>query len=117
MDFLSRYNAATLLTSFYALKINPNFLTTSLPRKCWCVDKITGIEIQGTRWSPLSSLGADKINCTSKNFCRHSCSTDHCEHGVKLDEQGCPLNDRCECQNACEVSIFSICKLLALIPF
>jgi hypothetical protein len=36
--------------------------------------------------------------------CSTDCQTEWlgCEHGIRLDHNGCPLNNRCECRNPCE---------------
>uniref|UniRef100_A0A1I7S313 Antileukoproteinase n=1 Tax=Bursaphelenchus xylophilus TaxID=6326 RepID=A0A1I7S313_BURXY len=70
-------------------------------RQCWCVEKRTGNEITGTR-SPMSTIG--EPNCKVPRRCSVKCVADEldCEHGLRLDNSGCPLNGKCECLNPCE---------------
>ncbi|CAD5219044.1 unnamed protein product [Bursaphelenchus okinawaensis] len=70
-------------------------------RQCWCVDKITGSEVVGTR-SQVDARG--EPNCQKPRKCSTKCDAEDfgCDHGIRLDSSGCPLNQKCECQNPCE---------------
>ncbi|TMS37456.1 hypothetical protein L596_004385 [Steinernema carpocapsae] len=65
---------------------------------CWCVETSSGLELPGTR---LTSLGKEP-SCNVHRLCPTKCTEKTCEHGVKLDRTGCPLNGFCECRNPCE---------------
>ena len=79
---------------------------TPLSRQYWCVDPLTGEEQQGTRISS-SPIGSALPDCSIRHQCKINCPKElltRCEHGVKLDHKGCPVDERCECQNPCDVS-------------
>ncbi|VDK62800.1 unnamed protein product [Onchocerca ochengi] len=67
-------------------------------RQCWCVNTETGEEMLGTRVMAANA----KPNCQTPIVCSTVCDQIKCEHGPRLDINGCPLNDFCECKNPCE---------------
>uniref|UniRef100_A0A0M3INW2 Thyroglobulin type-1 domain-containing protein n=1 Tax=Ascaris lumbricoides TaxID=6252 RepID=A0A0M3INW2_ASCLU len=67
-------------------------------RQCWCVDIHSGEELVGTR---ISSL-AVQPDCNAPKVCSTICRNVKCDYGIRLDRNGCPLNDVCECKNPCE---------------
>uniref|UniRef100_A0A915CGH6 BPTI/Kunitz inhibitor domain-containing protein n=2 Tax=Parascaris univalens TaxID=6257 RepID=A0A915CGH6_PARUN len=67
-------------------------------RQCWCVDTHSGEELIGTR---ISSL-AVQPDCNAPKVCSIMCHQVKCDYGIRLDRNGCPLNDVCECKNPCE---------------
>ncbi|KAL3982628.1 Thyroglobulin type-1 repeat family protein [Acanthocheilonema viteae] len=67
-------------------------------RQCWCVNTETGEEMLGTR--VIAAIA--KPNCQAPIFCSTVCDQMKCEHGLRLDINGCPLNNFCECKNPCE---------------
>ncbi|KAI6180854.1 hypothetical protein M3Y98_00765900 [Aphelenchoides besseyi] len=69
--------------------------------QCWCVNPADGNEIPGTR-SSIAVRG--EPNCLSPRKCAVQCSKEEseCEHGIRLDRNGCPTNGVCECRNPCE---------------
>ncbi|VDK57354.1 unnamed protein product [Anisakis simplex] len=87
-----------------------HYINTCL-RQCWCVDINSGEEVHGTRTSSISEhpdcnglfleilISAHRF---SPKECRTRCASSKCTHGVRLNRNGCPLNDRCECKNPCE---------------
>ncbi|KAJ1372142.1 hypothetical protein KIN20_034221 [Parelaphostrongylus tenuis] len=66
-------------------------------RQCWCVDS-SGIEVLGTR----TSSDQEMPHCKQPKSCAISCTKSNCTHGVHLDTNGCPRNDKCQCKNPCE---------------
>uniref|UniRef100_A0A1I8AEE0 Thyroglobulin type-1 domain-containing protein n=1 Tax=Steinernema glaseri TaxID=37863 RepID=A0A1I8AEE0_9BILA len=66
--------------------------------QCWCVEPSSGLELAGTR---ITSLGKEPT-CSVQRFCPTKCTEKPCDHGVKLDRTGCPLNGFCECRNPCD---------------
>ncbi|KAI6229091.1 hypothetical protein M3Y99_01149400 [Aphelenchoides fujianensis] len=69
--------------------------------QCWCVNPADGREIAGTR-SSIAVRG--EPNCLSPRKCSTECAKEEaeCEHGIRLDRNGCPTNGLCECRNPCE---------------
>uniref|UniRef100_T1JEZ8 Uncharacterized protein n=1 Tax=Strigamia maritima TaxID=126957 RepID=T1JEZ8_STRMM len=57
---------------------------------CWCVDD-SGVEFPGTR-----TLG--RPNCSSPRMCAVVECNLHCEFGMQLDDDGCPM---CACHDPC----------------
>ena len=98
-------NPSNLMRSLGLLCILISQLTP-LSRQYWCVDPLTGEEQQGTRISS-SPIGSALPDCSIRHQCKINCPKElltRCEHGVKLDHKGCPVDERCECQNPCDVS-------------
>uniref|UniRef100_A0A1I8B6D7 WAP domain-containing protein n=2 Tax=Meloidogyne hapla TaxID=6305 RepID=A0A1I8B6D7_MELHA len=76
----------------------------SLLGQYWCVDKLKGIEISGTRTS-VSPLDSTTPNCSNRHKCPFNClnkKEEFCKFGFKLDHKGCFINENCECKNPCE---------------
>jgi hypothetical protein len=94
-----------VLARFLCLSLKINY--TFAYRKCWCVEKSSGIEVPGTRmlYSRLEEIGAEnrRPNCREPRVCRMHCPQSDCEHGIKLDASGCSPA-QCECRNPCDVS-------------
>uniref|UniRef100_A0A915CU01 Uncharacterized protein n=1 Tax=Ditylenchus dipsaci TaxID=166011 RepID=A0A915CU01_9BILA len=70
-------------------------------RECWCVDPNSGIELVGTRYSSLTNI---EPSCQIPRTCQTVCPSAkelNCEHGLRLDTNGCPLNGVCQCKNVC----------------
>ncbi|CAG9538681.1 unnamed protein product [Cercopithifilaria johnstoni] len=65
-------------------------------RQCWCVNTETGEEMLGTRVIAATAKPNSPIACSTV------CDQMRCEHGPRLDTNGCPLNNFCECKNPCE---------------
>uniref|UniRef100_A0A0R3RUH4 Thyroglobulin type-1 domain-containing protein n=1 Tax=Elaeophora elaphi TaxID=1147741 RepID=A0A0R3RUH4_9BILA len=84
-------------------------------RQCWCINTESGEEIPGTR----VVAGVAAPNCQTPVICPMVCDQMKCEHGSRLDTNGCPLNDFCECKNPCEeikcVREEDVCVLMPVI--
>uniref|UniRef100_A0A914H2W1 Uncharacterized protein n=1 Tax=Globodera rostochiensis TaxID=31243 RepID=A0A914H2W1_GLORO len=72
----------------------------------WCVDPVTGVEAVGSRISasPLGPVNPPPDDCSLRHFCKSNCSAlkGLCPHGLRMDHRGCPLDEQCQCRNACD---------------
>uniref|UniRef100_A0A183BY22 Disintegrin domain-containing protein n=1 Tax=Globodera pallida TaxID=36090 RepID=A0A183BY22_GLOPA len=72
----------------------------------WCVDPVSGVEAVGSRISasPLGHVSPPPDCSVRRHFCKSNCSAlkGLCPHGLRMDHRGCPLDEQCQCRNACD---------------
>ncbi|KAI1726346.1 kunitz/Bovine pancreatic trypsin inhibitor domain-containing protein [Ditylenchus destructor] len=67
---------------------------------CWCVDKITGRPVLGTRKpQPITDV------CMNRRTCPIECDNSQieaCPFGIEMDADGCPRTSQCLCKSPCD---------------